>query len=214
MEGLAMAAPRGFALRPYFCRALIGLSGFAILTGISALNAPGGQVTPAEPLVSLDAQNRPLADVLAEVARQTGMTITLNNPWRGHPVNASIQQMPLTKALKRILASLNHTVVYESGREIRIEVYGEAVSRPAPLRPAPSYATPASPPEIEPSAEPTAEEKIEEPDERQDAPDTDGGKGDETSEGEPGSSDQNGKQPKGGDSTSDGASSEKTESQN
>jgi len=86
--------------------------------------------------------------------------------------------MPLSKALKRILASLNHTVVYASSREIRIEVYGEATARTGPQRPVPSYSQPVAPPEAEPSAEPSAEPPMEkpaeEPDQREESAGIDG----------------------------------------
>ncbi|MGD9260138.1 MAG: hypothetical protein PVG44_06810, partial [Desulfobacterales bacterium] len=43
-----------------------------------------------------------------------------------YSVNASIQSMPLNKGLNRILAGLNHVIIYESEKIVNILVYGKA----------------------------------------------------------------------------------------
>ena len=50
----------------------------------------------------------------------------MSNQWKDYSVNASIQSMPLNKGLNRILAGLNHVIIYESEKNINILVYGKA----------------------------------------------------------------------------------------
>jgi hypothetical protein len=86
------------------------------------------QDATADPLISLTAQNEPLGDVLETITRDTGYRFNLNGQWKDHPVSATITDLPLEKGLKRILRSLNHSIVWESDKIVTITVFGKADS--------------------------------------------------------------------------------------
>jgi hypothetical protein len=102
---------------------------FPALLFLTALIIPvpsaNGQESTQEPYISLSVRNQPLGDVLNKIARETGYTFKLEDEWKGYPVNASIQNLPLNQGLKRILTSLNHAIIYESEKKIQILVYGK-----------------------------------------------------------------------------------------
>ena len=96
------------------------------LIGSAAIHPAMAQDTTADPLISLTAQNEPLGDVLETISRDTGYRFNLNGKWKAHPVCATINGQPLEKGLKRLLRSLNHSIVWESDRLVTITVFGKA----------------------------------------------------------------------------------------
>jgi hypothetical protein len=62
--------------------------------------------------------------VLKKITLDTGIKIKLNDQGSGYLINASIENMPLHRGLKLILRRLNHAIVYESDKSIKIMVYG------------------------------------------------------------------------------------------
>ena len=79
-----------------------------------------------EPLINLSAANQPLAEVLDLIAAETGYQFNINRKWENHPVSATLNAVPLERGLKRLLRSLNYSIVWESGRIVTIMVYGKA----------------------------------------------------------------------------------------
>ena len=109
--------------------------------------------TDADPLINVSANNQPLGEVLDAITAETGYQFKLNSQWETHPVSASITNLPLEQGLKRLLRSLNHTIIWEADRTITIMVYGKAepgrgggaISHAAP----PQSISEASAPEVE-----------------------------------------------------------------
>jgi hypothetical protein len=129
-----------------------------------AVSFPAGaaeRVDPAEPLISIEAQNEPLGQVLDQITRDTAYTFIVDEQWRTYPVRTAFQDLSLNDGLKRILSNLNHVIVYESDDEIRITIYGQATPRTGGAAPR-SYEPPAmpiQPPETTPDEqEPPIEE--------------------------------------------------------
>jgi len=90
------------------------------------INGVRGQELTEEPYISLEVQDQPLGEVLNIISQDTGYTLNVSSQWKDYSVNASIQSMPLNKGLNRILAGLNHVIIYESEKNINILVYGKA----------------------------------------------------------------------------------------
>jgi len=82
---------------------------------------PAGQT-----LISLSAANQPLAEVLDLITAETGYQFNINRNWEDHPVSATLTAVPLERGLKRLLRSLNYSIVWESDRIVTIMVYGKA----------------------------------------------------------------------------------------
>ncbi|MEE4111174.1 MAG: hypothetical protein V2I40_00075 [Desulfobacteraceae bacterium] len=99
---------------------------FFCSVGGAAIHPATAQDTTADPLISLTAQNEPLGDVLETITRDTGYRFNLNGKWKAYPVSATISGLPLEKGLKRLLRSLNHSIVWESDRTVTITVFGKA----------------------------------------------------------------------------------------
>lgn len=88
-----------------------------------------GAQSQNEPHVSLKVKNLPLDQVLNKLAQDTGFAFQINHQWKTYPVNASIEAQPLHQALKQILRGLNHTIIYEPDKTIKIMVYGKIESQ-------------------------------------------------------------------------------------
>jgi hypothetical protein len=88
-----------------------------------------------EPHISLEVDNQRLGDVLKIISQDTGFKFKLNDQWSTYPVNASVENMPLNRGLNLILKGLNHAIIYESDKSIKIMVYGKVDSRKTDLSP-------------------------------------------------------------------------------
>jgi len=82
-----------------------------------------------EPHISLEVENQRLGDVLKIISLDTGFKFKLNDQWSTYPVNASVENMPLNRGLNLILQGLNHAIIYESDKSIKIMIYGKVDSR-------------------------------------------------------------------------------------
>jgi hypothetical protein len=102
---------------------------FAFILSLLCLGANHTQALGAEaqdePHISLEAKNQPLGDVLKKISLDTGYKFRLNDQWRIHPVNATMKNISLHRGLKIILKGLNHAIIYESGKSIKIAIYGK-----------------------------------------------------------------------------------------
>lgn len=76
-----------------------------------------------QPIISVDAQDQPLSEVLADIERQTGYRITINDQWKGHRVAVAFRDKPLGKALQYILTDFNHAIFYGPDNQIKIVIY-------------------------------------------------------------------------------------------
>jgi hypothetical protein len=148
-------------MKTIFCLILCLL---AILSSVSvALHPAVAQKVTADPLISLTVHNEPLGDVLASLTRDTGYRFNLNRKWRTHPVSATIGNLTLEQGLKRLLRSLNHTIIWEADKTVTIMVIGKA--DPSRSGPAISFkAPPRSEPEETESSIETDEPPADEPD--------------------------------------------------
>lgn len=131
------------------------------------------QEQPSDPVISLTVKDEPLIDALDTIAGQTGYRFDLTPQWQDHPVSATIADLPLEQGLKRLLRSLNHTILWDDNRTVIIKVYGRIIpgsSRGISFAP-PPRPEPEIPPGI-PEDEPFDED--DEADEQQETlPDTD-----------------------------------------
>jgi len=94
--------------------------------GSVAIHPAMAQDASPEPRISLTARNEPLGDVLETITRDTGYRFNLNGKWKDYPVSATIANLPLEKGLKRLLRSLNHSIIWESDEIVTITVFGKA----------------------------------------------------------------------------------------
>lgn len=120
-------------------------------------------------LISLNTSNEPLAEVLANVSQASGCELIIDENWVDLPITVKFEAIPLDQALKRILAKVNHAIIYQSDRKVLIKIYDKdsgipghtgasGINRlpPAPAYQPPSIETPTSPNPVPP--EPINEE--------------------------------------------------------
>lgn len=88
-----------------------------------------GAESQDEPHISLKIKNQPLGDVLKKITLDTGYKFELIDQGGIYLVNVSIENMPLHRGLKLILQGLNHSIIYESDKTIKIMVYGKVDPR-------------------------------------------------------------------------------------
>jgi hypothetical protein len=119
------------------------------------------QTLSDESRVSMEVKNEALGVVLDEISQETGYSFSIDKARKDHPVKASLHNVPLNLALKRILGTLNHAIVYESDTQIRIEIYGKPAARSAGAS-APPYELSNPPVEEPPEPEQLEEQPVEE----------------------------------------------------
>jgi hypothetical protein len=136
---------------------------FICFAGSVVIHPAVAQDATEDPSISLTAKNQPLGDVLESITQETGYQFNLNPQWEDYPVSATITNLPLDKGLKRLLRSLNHSIVWESDKIVTITVFGKVDSRSADS--AISFASP--PQTIQEETEPTAETESVSEDDRQ-----------------------------------------------
>jgi hypothetical protein len=74
-------------------------------------------------LLSIDTQGELLGEVLKKISKDTGYRISIDSGWAGLPVSASFKNLPVEQGLRRILAKLNHAIVFnDAERRISIVV--------------------------------------------------------------------------------------------
>ena len=117
---------------------------FCLLMGMLMFAPKGGGAiyasevaTASDPLISVNAQNEPLGEVLEKLTSETSCIFVIDEQWKDHPVKTVFQNLLLSDGLKRILANLNHVIVYESAQEIKIVIYGETEANRGPFVPRP-----------------------------------------------------------------------------
>lgn len=141
---------------PFTLRAPI----FALLILLNASPAvPAEEKGPEDQLITLEAKNKPLGQVLAELQQSTGTTFSLDDQWKDVPVTISLINTPLTKGLKRMLTNYNSIVIYDRKKnKIQIRILGKV--EPGAASRAPMVA----PPVYRPEPEPEIAEEAEPPD--------------------------------------------------
>jgi len=133
------------------------MAGLPVLLGL-ALPPAQGQQRPGVSTVDLTVKDVPLRDALNTISRDTGYQFNLPRRWEEYKVSATIHGMPLAQGLKRLLRSLNYTIIWESDNLVTIRVYGKAEpgtsgrvnSLSSVPRPSPEEAEPADAPESPP----------------------------------------------------------------
>jgi hypothetical protein len=115
------------------------------------------QGEPLDPVINLTVKDEPLSDVLETIAQETGYRFNLTPQWEDHPVSATISNLPLEQGLKRLLRSLNHTIIWEADKTVTIKVYGKVtpgssggISFAAPPQPYQEEGEPSIEPDNEP----------------------------------------------------------------
>lgn len=99
---------------------------FLICAAGVLISSPGhGDNSVAEEIISLDVTERPLGQVLDEIATAAGYRIIFDERWDDFLISASVKNEPLYKGLKRVLRNLNNAVIYGSDRTIKIIIFDE-----------------------------------------------------------------------------------------
>lgn len=136
--------------------------------GNKAIQSALAQQQPSEPVINIVIKDKPLVSALDTISRQTGYQFKLTRKWEKHPVSATIDHQPLDKGLKRLLKSLNHTILWEADKSVIIKVYGKAAPRSSDGI---SFAAP--PQEIQEEEEPSIEPDDESSDENDETGESD-----------------------------------------
>ena len=72
---------------------------------------------------SMQIQSKPLSDVFQDLAELSGNDIVFDKAWGDRPITVRFVNLPLEKAISKILTNLNHVVIFEDSN-IRIKIYG------------------------------------------------------------------------------------------
>ena len=111
-------------MKPFLCLILclfILLSpyGGLITRGMAQNSGQDSELSPA-------AEGKTLGDVLETISQDTGYKFNIKDKWKDYPVaNSSNDEMVLERRLKRLLRSLNHSIIWDSDRTITIQIFGE-----------------------------------------------------------------------------------------
>jgi hypothetical protein len=80
----------------------------------------------ADEIVSLNANNQPLGEVLENISVAADCQFSFDERWEYYPITASFDSKALHKALKIIFRNINNAVIYGADRTIKIIIYDEA----------------------------------------------------------------------------------------
>jgi hypothetical protein len=74
-------------------------------------------------LLSLDMRGEPLGEVLKKFSKDAGYLISFDSEWEGLPVSVSFKNLTMVQGLRRILAQLNYSLVFnDADRRISIVI--------------------------------------------------------------------------------------------
>ncbi|PYN94779.1 MAG: hypothetical protein DMD91_27030 [Candidatus Rokuibacteriota bacterium] len=124
--------------------ALAGVGGILLQVGLVCSTAHGQIETPGVSIqvsggrMTAQLKNAPLKDVLAVLARQTGITVVVHPPAvSGERLTIDVRRLPVEEGVRRILRNTNALFVYSSLTLQAVHVYGQSVgasqSRPVAL---------------------------------------------------------------------------------
>lgn len=100
---------------------------------------------PPEPFISITAVDEPLGQVLDKIGATIQYEFKVDEMWQDHPVTISVDGIPLNEGLKRILANLNHAIIYENDTTIKIAILVQDENNPGGGVPDRSYRGSAEP---------------------------------------------------------------------
>lgn len=95
----------------------------ALLILLSPTTGIHADQDPPARLISLEFIDKPLKQVLADLARLSGMEIFVNEEFADMTVSGELYEVTVDEALKRIIRNQNHTIIYETGNKIMLYVY-------------------------------------------------------------------------------------------
>jgi type II secretory pathway component GspD/PulD (secretin) len=104
------------------------ISACLLLTEILITSTGPGQGRSAhaqtiEPSISLSVKDTSLSHVLAQITNATGCEFEIDPKWQNLSVTVTIDQAPLSTALKRIIGNRNNAIIYLSNNRIKILLY-------------------------------------------------------------------------------------------
>ena len=87
--------------------------------------------------ISVNAENETLMNILGKISQISGYEIEFDQEWGNHPVNIRFENESLEAALSRVLANLNHALIWnDSEKKISIFINGKVSARG--IKPSPS----------------------------------------------------------------------------
>jgi hypothetical protein len=92
---------------------------FGLLLFCNFINAEERFVKP----VSIFTQKKSLSSVLNQITQDTGYVFIYDQNWSDLPVTVSIRNLPIDKALRKILANHNSAIQYQENGHIIINIY-------------------------------------------------------------------------------------------
>jgi hypothetical protein len=119
----------------------LGFILFLLCLHVGIIQQAIGSESNDEPHISLKVENKPLGDVLKKIALDTGFIFNLNDKWSSYPVNITIENMPLHRGLELVLRGLNHAIIYEANKSIKIVIYENVGSLKADSYPIQSFSS-------------------------------------------------------------------------
>jgi hypothetical protein len=111
--------------RTAFAQLMLGVTIFLEACGAQSVAAGASRWTveivgPEQ--ITVHADRAPLADVIAEVARRTGLEVTWLGARGDEPVTVRVDRLHLEGALARLLKGRNHSVFLAEGRPARVVI--------------------------------------------------------------------------------------------
>jgi hypothetical protein len=127
----------------------------ALLAAVLLVAGAAAAAPPAK-LVSLEARDVPLREVLQRLANQTGITFLVDDSWAAFPVSATFKDLPVDRGVRMVLGRLNHALIQLSDTRIKVVILESSPPKPgeAPGGPARDRRPPARPPEPSPPPAP------------------------------------------------------------
>ena len=103
---------------------------FLMIAGLPGSQLFSSDVDSSSSGISIKAENETLTEVLNKISQASGYEIEFDQAWGDHPVNINFSDETLENALSRVLANLNHALIWnESEKKISIFINGSVSAR-------------------------------------------------------------------------------------
>jgi len=96
--------------------------------GLPLAATAGAEKSVGDEIISLNVADKPLGEVLENLADAAGCRFKIDPAWEDYPVTASFKNEPLYRVLKRLFRNLNNAIIYGADRTIRIIIYDEGTA--------------------------------------------------------------------------------------
>ena len=91
---------------------------FVVILAYPAIQSFGAEKTDHATLISIEANNESLKNVLEKISKNTGYRILLSEEWQEQPISIKLKNETLRVSISRLLKGLNYAITWDENRKM------------------------------------------------------------------------------------------------